>query len=108
MLVCQIQTGGLRWEVPAGRRDGLISRADETFDMPAPFHNLVTITEIFAEKNLSQHDMIALLGKCRPFWNIPIVFVLDEYWISIFAFLLPLFSHLNPVSRNNMLYDFQL
>lgn len=63
LFVFRVQTGGLRWDVPSGRRDGLISRADETFDMPAPFHDLDTITEVYAKKNFSQNEMIALSGK---------------------------------------------
>ncbi|KAK6135165.1 hypothetical protein DH2020_031113 [Rehmannia glutinosa] len=55
-------TGGLGWDVPAGRRDGRISRAEETVDIPAPFDNLDQITQAFAKKTLSQDDMIALLG----------------------------------------------
>ncbi|XP_074318335.1 peroxidase 5-like [Silene latifolia] len=55
-------TGGLYWDVPAGRRDGRISKAAETSDIPAPFLQLGEITQSFANKNLSQHDMVALLG----------------------------------------------
>ncbi|KAL3524479.1 hypothetical protein ACH5RR_017313 [Cinchona calisaya] len=55
-------TGGRYWDVPAGRRDGRISRAAETIDIPAPFQNLDEITAAFAKKNLSQDEMIALSG----------------------------------------------
>ncbi|XP_073130150.1 peroxidase 5-like [Henckelia pumila] len=55
-------TRGLGWDVPAGRRDGRISRAEETVDIPAPFFNLNQLTQSFAKKNLSQDDMIALSG----------------------------------------------
>ncbi|KAK9673080.1 hypothetical protein RND81_12G144300 [Saponaria officinalis] len=43
-----VLTGGLYWDVPAGRRDGRISNASETVDI--------------ADKGLSQDDMVALLG----------------------------------------------
>ncbi|KZV40956.1 peroxidase 5-like [Dorcoceras hygrometricum] len=55
-------TGGLGWDVPAGRRDGRISRAEETIDIPAPFFNLDQLTQAFARKHLTQDDMIALSG----------------------------------------------
>ncbi|XP_075496667.1 peroxidase 5-like [Primulina tabacum] len=55
-------TKGLGWDVPAGRRDGRISRAEETLDIPAPFFNLDQLTQAFAKKQLSQDDMIALSG----------------------------------------------
>ncbi|XP_073130149.1 peroxidase 5-like [Henckelia pumila] len=55
-------TAGLGWDVPAGRRDGRISRAEETNDIPDPFFNLDKLTQSFAKKNLSQEDMIALSG----------------------------------------------
>ncbi|KAK6155474.1 hypothetical protein DH2020_009722 [Rehmannia glutinosa] len=57
-----VVTGGLGWDVPAGRRDGRISRAEETVDIPAPFDSLDQITQAFAKKTLLQDDMIALLG----------------------------------------------
>ncbi|KAL2550853.1 Peroxidase 64 [Forsythia ovata] len=55
-------SGGLGWDVPAGRRDGRISRAAETIDIPAPFNNLDEATRAFAKKGLSSDDMVALLG----------------------------------------------
>nr|XP_027076635.1 peroxidase 5-like [Coffea arabica] len=55
-------TGGRGWGVPAGRRDGRISRAAETIDIPGPFQNLDQITQAFAKKNMTQDEMIALSG----------------------------------------------
>lgn len=55
-------TGGFGWDVPAGRRDGRISRAIETLVLPPPFANLGQITQSFANKNLTQDEMIALVG----------------------------------------------
>ncbi|KAK9724191.1 hypothetical protein RND81_05G054500 [Saponaria officinalis] len=57
-----ILTGGLYWDVPAGRRDGRISRASETVVIPSPSFSLDQITQSFAEKGLTQHDMVTLLG----------------------------------------------
>ncbi|XP_074282343.1 peroxidase 5-like [Silene latifolia] len=53
---------GLYWDVPAGRRDGRISRAEETVDIPGPSFNLDQMTQSFAEKGLTQDDLVALLG----------------------------------------------
>ncbi|CAL5367820.1 unnamed protein product [Camellia sinensis] len=55
-------TGGLSWDVPAGRRDGRISHAAETIDIPAPFDNLDQATQAFAKKGLTQEEMVALAG----------------------------------------------
>lgn len=58
-----VLTGGLYWDVPAGRRDGTISMASETVDIPVPTSNLDQITQAFANKGLTQSDMVALLGS---------------------------------------------
>ncbi|KAE9464656.1 hypothetical protein C3L33_03416, partial [Rhododendron williamsianum] len=50
-------TGGLYWDVPAGRRDGRISRASETVDLPPPFGDLDLITRAFLKKGLTQREM---------------------------------------------------
>ncbi|CAL5323442.1 unnamed protein product [Camellia sinensis] len=55
-------TGGLSWDVPAGRRDGRISHAAKTIDIPAPFDNLDQATQAFAKKGLTQEEMVALAG----------------------------------------------
>ncbi|KAL2921625.1 Peroxidase 5 [Bienertia sinuspersici] len=57
-----VLTGGLYWDVAAGRRDGRISRASETVDIPSPSFNLNQIIQSFANKGLTQGDMVALLG----------------------------------------------
>ncbi|XP_021725935.1 peroxidase 5-like [Chenopodium quinoa] len=56
-------SGGLYWDVPAGRRDGRISRASETEDIPKPTFNLDQLIESFAKKGLTQGDMVALSGS---------------------------------------------
>lgn len=51
-IVLGMQSGGLGWDVPAGRRDGQISLATETIDIPAPFNNLDQNLQAFAKKGL--------------------------------------------------------
>ncbi|KAL9240248.1 hypothetical protein vseg_014490 [Gypsophila vaccaria] len=57
-----VLTGGLFWDVPAGRRDGRISRASDNVAIPSPSFSLDQITQSFAQKGLTQGDMVALLG----------------------------------------------
>lgn len=57
------QTGGKRWDVPAGRRDGLVSNNAEAEAMlPSPSLNVQQLTDSFTRKGLSQSDMITLSG----------------------------------------------
>eukprot|EP00253_Pinus_taeda_P029491 PITA_29491 len=53
----------LGWDVPAGRRDGIISLASEVAtNIPAPTFNVSQLTQRFASKGLSQKDMVILSG----------------------------------------------
>ncbi|XP_058086060.1 peroxidase 5-like [Magnolia sinica] len=56
-------TGGLGYDVPAGRRDGPISLASETFSsLPSPRIGLAQVTQAFTNKGLTQEDMVTLSG----------------------------------------------
>ncbi|KAJ4802887.1 Peroxidase [Rhynchospora pubera] len=56
-------TGGITYDVPSGRRDGTISRASEALaNLPPPFADENTLTQMFANKGLSQDDMVTLSG----------------------------------------------
>ncbi|KAL0923607.1 hypothetical protein M5K25_007668 [Dendrobium thyrsiflorum] len=55
-------SGGFPYKVPAGRKDGLISHANETISLPPPTSNLSQLTQMFANKGLNQGDMITLSG----------------------------------------------
>ncbi|XP_061364549.1 peroxidase 3-like [Gastrolobium bilobum] len=55
--------GGPFWNVPTGRRDGLISKAaDVLISLPAPFHNLTTLTTLFGNVGLDVNDLVLLSG----------------------------------------------
>ncbi|KAI3752418.1 hypothetical protein L2E82_24449 [Cichorium intybus] len=55
--------GGIaRWQVPTGRRDGLVSRASDTSNLPA-FNDAVDVQiRKFSEKGLSTQDLVTLSG----------------------------------------------
>lgn len=55
--------GGPFWQVPAGRRDGLVSDASlAMLNLPAPFFNVKQLTHSFGKKGLTQDEMITLSG----------------------------------------------
>ncbi|CAL9113602.1 peroxidase 5 [Musa acuminata AAA Group] len=54
--------GGVHYPVPAGRRDGRISRSNDTLDLPPPTFKLGNLTKLFVSKGLSRDDMVALSG----------------------------------------------
>ncbi|RWV90155.1 hypothetical protein GW17_00047663 [Ensete ventricosum] len=68
-----VQYGGVHYPVPAGRRDGRISRANDTIDLPPPTFTLGNLTKLFVSKGLSRDDMVALsahtigIAHCEAF-----------------------------------------
>lgn len=59
-----MQTGGPEYQVPGGRRDGNISLASETFtNLPGPSLVVAQLTQSFADKGLSQDEMVTLSGN---------------------------------------------
>ncbi|KAL5225117.1 hypothetical protein ABZP36_011756 [Zizania latifolia] len=62
MVLCS-QTGGNAYQVPAGRRDGGVSRSSETDgNLPPPTATVNQMTQMFAAKGLTQKEMVALSG----------------------------------------------
>ncbi|XP_074271229.1 peroxidase 57-like [Silene latifolia] len=54
-------SGGLRYNVPTGRRDGLVSRASDV-NVPSPSFTVSQAQRAFSLKGLILNDMVALLG----------------------------------------------
>ncbi|KAF8414087.1 hypothetical protein HHK36_002086 [Tetracentron sinense] len=58
-----VATGGPFWNVPTGRRDGVISNSSEVLsNIPAPFNNFTTLQTSFANKGLDVKDLVLLSG----------------------------------------------
>ncbi|XP_039137462.1 peroxidase 64-like [Dioscorea cayenensis subsp. rotundata] len=69
-------SGGPRWEVPKGRKDGRISKAIDTRQLPAPTFNFSQLKQSFSQRGLSIQDLVALSGghtlgfsHCSSFQN---------------------------------------
>jgi hypothetical protein len=80
-----MQTGGLGYEVPAGRRDGRISQVSETFtNLPPPTINVDRLTQAFAKKGFTQEEMVTLTGKnLNSIYNQLIQYPLDLFDIKL-------------------------
>ncbi|KAK7840021.1 peroxidase 66 [Quercus suber] len=55
-------SGGPRWNVLKGRKDGRISKAAETINLPAPTFNVTQLIQSFAKRGLGAKDLVALSG----------------------------------------------
>ncbi|XP_068640759.1 peroxidase 64-like [Aristolochia californica] len=55
-------SGGPYWEVPKGRKDGRVSRASDTRQLPAPTFNVSQLMQSFSQRGLSGEDLVALSG----------------------------------------------
>ncbi|RDY06339.1 Peroxidase 64 [Mucuna pruriens] len=69
-------SGGPTWDVPKGRKDGRISKAIETRQLPAPTFNISQLQQSFSQRGLSLKDLVALsgghtlgFGHCSSFEN---------------------------------------
>ncbi|WVY89034.1 hypothetical protein V8G54_037897 (chloroplast) [Vigna mungo] len=69
-------SGGPTWDVPKGRKDGRISMATETRQLPAPTFNISQLQQSFSQRGLSLEDLVALSGghtlgfaHCSSFQN---------------------------------------
>ncbi|KAI3784559.1 hypothetical protein L1987_43660 [Smallanthus sonchifolius] len=57
-----VVSGGPSWDVPKGRKDGRISKASETIQLPAPTFNISQLQQSFSQRGLSLEDLAALSG----------------------------------------------
>ncbi|KAG4165783.1 hypothetical protein ERO13_A13G092000v2 [Gossypium hirsutum] len=58
-----LTTGGPFWNVPTGRRDGVISNITEAnANIPSPFHNFTTLLTLFSNQGLNLTDLVLLSG----------------------------------------------
>ncbi|XP_057806705.1 peroxidase 64-like [Salvia miltiorrhiza] len=57
-----VLSGGPRWEVPKGRKDGRTSKSSETSSLPSPLFNASQLAKAFALRGLSLQDAVALIG----------------------------------------------
>nr|GEY93271.1 peroxidase 64-like [Tanacetum cinerariifolium] len=69
-------SGGPSWVVPKGRKDGRISKATETRQLPAPTFNISQLQQSFSQRGLDISDLVALSGghtlgfaHCSSFQN---------------------------------------
>ncbi|KAI3974959.1 hypothetical protein MKX01_005070 [Papaver californicum] len=57
------QSGGPKWDVLKGRKDGKISKASETTaNLPSPSFNITQLIQSFARRGLEIKDLVALSG----------------------------------------------
>ncbi|KAF9686683.1 hypothetical protein SADUNF_Sadunf02G0014800 [Salix dunnii] len=71
-----VLSGGPTWDVPKGRKDGRISKASETRQLPPPTFNISQLQQSFSQRGLSLEDLVALSGghtlgfsHCSSFQN---------------------------------------
>ncbi|KAK9665580.1 hypothetical protein RND81_14G120900 [Saponaria officinalis] len=55
-------SGGPYWRVLKGRKDGRVSRANDTINLPAPFLNVTGLIQSFAKRGLEVKDLVTLSG----------------------------------------------
>ncbi|XP_065860086.1 peroxidase 66 [Euphorbia lathyris] len=53
---------GPYWNVLKGRKDGTVSKANDTINLPAPTFNVSQLIQSFANRGLGVKDMVALSG----------------------------------------------
>lgn len=59
-MMCQSR--GPYWTVLKGRKDGMISRANETINLPAPTFNVTQLIQSFANRGLGVKELVSLSG----------------------------------------------
>ncbi|KAI7753634.1 hypothetical protein M8C21_010152, partial [Ambrosia artemisiifolia] len=62
IIIFNVHSGGGRYNVQTGRRDGTTSLAQNTASLPSPSTSVSSAIQAFASKRLTATDMIYLLG----------------------------------------------
>ncbi|XP_062077176.1 cationic peroxidase 2-like [Humulus lupulus] len=57
-----VVTKGISWQVPTGRRDGRVSIASDTNNLPGPSESIASQTSKFKAKGLNTQDLVTLVG----------------------------------------------
>ncbi|KAK4476890.1 hypothetical protein RD792_016054 [Penstemon davidsonii] len=57
-----VLAGGPSWAVPTGRKDGLVSLASDTSNLPSFTDSVATQTQKFEAKGLNAQDLVTLVG----------------------------------------------
>ncbi|XP_054776712.1 peroxidase 66 [Prosopis cineraria] len=57
-----VQSGGPYWDVLKGRKDGRVSKASDTRNLPAPSSNVSQLIQSFASRGLDVKDLVTLSG----------------------------------------------
>ncbi|KAK1261445.1 Peroxidase 64 [Acorus gramineus] len=55
-------SGGPTWDVPKGRKDGRVSKATDTRQLPFPTFNFAQLHQSFSQRGLTVEDLVALSG----------------------------------------------
>jgi peroxidase len=58
-----MQTNGPSWVVPTGRRDGRVSLASDTANLPGFTDSIAVQKQKFSALGLNTQDLVALVGK---------------------------------------------
>lgn len=60
-----LQTNGASWNVPTGRRDGRVSSASDTNNLPGFTDSIDVQKKKFSDKGLNTQDLVTLVGNNR-------------------------------------------
>lgn len=58
-----MQSGGLSWQVPTGRRDGRVSIENESFSLPGPNDSVAVQKKKFSDLGLNVQELVTLAGN---------------------------------------------
>ncbi|KAL1533365.1 Peroxidase 64 [Salvia divinorum] len=56
-------SGGPTWDVPKGRKDGRVSKANDSLQLPFPTFSISQLQQSFSKRGLSLDDLVVLSGS---------------------------------------------